>query len=191
MIQLKQLFAKILEQGTEREERTGTGSISIFDHKIEFDLRNGFPACTTKKLAWKAVVGELLWFIEGSTNVERLRQLTHGLLGRQRTIWDDNYENQAVGLGYKAGELGPVYGAQWRGFGTYKVEENGHLTQNPGSVDQLAQLIEEIKKNPNSRRLLLSAWNPLELDKMALPPCHWAFEVYIDGEYLDLKWHQR
>lgn len=191
MIQLKKLYEHILEQGTEREDRTGTGTLSIFDSKIQFDLREGFPAVTTKKLAWRAVVGELLWFVEGSTNVERLRQLTHGLLGRQKTIWDANYETQAIDLGYKGGELGPVYGAQWRAFGNYTLDEFNNLIRQPGSVDQLASLLVEAKKNPTSRRLLLSAWNPMAVDLMALPPCHWSFELYIDGDYLDLKWHQR
>lgn len=191
MKQYKELLQKILDEGTIRGDRTGTGTISIFDAKLSFDLRKGFPACTTKTLAWKAIVGELLWFITGSSNVDKLRELTHGLLGRGKTIWDANYEKQGKDLGFRSGELGAVYGRQWRAFGTYSKTETGSLKLEGNSVDQLADLIKEAASNPESRRLLVSAWNPLALDISALPPCHWAFEVYIDNGFLDLKWHQR
>lgn len=191
MIQLKQLYREILTTGSDRGDRTGTGTLSIFDAKLKFDLREGFPACTTKKLAWKSVVGELLWFLSGSSNVDDLRRITYGLLGRQKTIWDDNYDKQAVDLGLTGGDLGAVYGRQWRAFGVYEINEHGNLKLVGESVDQIKLLLEEAETNPESRRLLVSAWNPLALHVSALPPCHWAFELYIEGKYLDMKWHQR
>lgn len=191
MKQYKELLTHILAEGTERGDRTGTGTISIFDARFEHDLREGFPAMTTKTLFWKGVVGELLWFLSGSSNVDTLREYTHGLLGRGKTIWDDNYNNQAKDLGYRRGELGPVYGRQWRAFGVYEITENGGTSLIGEGIDQIALLLDEAKKNPESRRLLVSAWNPLAVNISALPPCHWAFELYIDNGFLDLKWHQR
>lgn len=191
MKQYKELLQKILDEGTERGDRTGVGTISIFDARFEHDMREGFPALTTKKLFWRGVVGELLWFLSGSSNVDTLREYTYGLLGRQKTIWDDNYNNQAKGLGYRGGELGPVYGKQWRAFGVYEQTDNGGIKLVGDSIDQITELLKEASTNPESRRLLVSAWNPLAVDISALPPCHWAFEVYIDNGFLDFKWHQR
>lgn len=177
MNNLNQLGAELVMSKDKVVDRTGIGTRRLFGKTLEWDLRDGFPAVTTKKLAWKAVVGELLWFLSGSTNVEDLRFVTHGMGSDKRTIWDDNYNNQAVSLGYKNGELGPVYGKQWRDFG-------GH--------DQIAQLINDIKNNPESRRLLVNAWNVSELDKMALPPCHYGFQCFVSKDgYLDLMWNQR
>ncbi|HHX7613009.1 TPA: thymidylate synthase [Klebsiella pneumoniae] len=163
------LMQNILEAGEFIEnDRTGVGIYSWFGTMLRFDLTQGFPAITTKKLAWRAVVGELLWFLEGSMNVNRLREITFGPGSSKRTIWDDNYDNQAKNLGYSNGYLGPVYGRQWRDF---------------QGVDQIQQLIKDINKSKESgihnRRLLVSAWNPPELDKMALPPCHYAFQLLI------------
>lgn len=175
------LMQDILETGEFIEnDRTGVGIYSKFGTMLRFDLTKGFPALTTKKLAWKAVVGELLWFLEGSMNVNRLREITHGPGSSKRTIWDDNYDNQAKTLGYSNGYLGPVYGRQWRDF---------------QGVDQIKQLIKDINKSKESgvhnRRLLVSAWNPPELDKMALPPCHYAFQLYYLNGELSLMFHMR
>lgn len=150
----KDLLSEILLLGENRGDRTGVGTISIFGSKLTFDLSKGFPAVTTKTLAWKPVVSELLWFLSGSTNVNDLREILHGSRTKGKTIWDANYEKQGKALGYTGGELGPVYGAQF------------HL------ANQLTELIEGIKKNPTSRRHVLSLWNPEQLEAMALPPCH-------------------
>lgn len=176
MSSYSRLVSKIINFGQETDDRTGIGTISIFGEMIEHDFSLGFPAETQKKLFWKPLIGELLWFIEGSTNVERLRELTWGKDSDRKTIWDENYESQGKALGYTNGNLGPVYGHQWRSF---------------GGVDQLKNVIDEIKNNPNSRRLLVSAWNPVDLDKMTLPPCHYAFQFKVRGEYLDIMWSQR
>jgi len=191
MIQYKQLLKTICNEGTIRGDRTGTGTLSIFDYRIEFDLRDGFPACTTKKLAWNAVRAELMWFLSGSSNVDDLRRLTHGVLGRKQTIWDANYNKQAVDLGLTGGDLGAVYGRQWRSFANYKITDHGNLEAVGDKVDQIVELLKEARDNPDSRRLLVSAWNPNALAVSSLPPCHWAFELYIDNGFLDMKWHQR
>jgi len=191
MIQYKQLLKTICNEGTIRGDRTGTGTLSIFDYRIEFDLRDGFPACTTKKLAWNAVRAELMWFLSGSSNVDDLRRLTHGVLGRKQTIWDANYNKQAVDLGLTGGDLGAVYGRQWRAFANYKITDHGNLEAVGDKVDQIVELLKEARDNPDSRRLLVSAWNPNALAVSSLPPCHWAFELYIDNGFLDMKWHQR
>lgn len=191
MLQYLNLLEEIWTEGTERGDRTGTGTLSIFDAKVKFDLRKGFPATTTKKLAWNAVVAELLWFLSGSSNVDKLRERTHGLLGRKKTIWDANYDKQGVALGLTGGELGAVYGRQWRAFGNYKITDHGNLELVGESFDQIVELLKEASENPESRRLLVSAWNPNALEVSSLPPCHWAFELYIDNGFLDMKWHQR
>ncbi|CCI88511.1 thymidylate synthase [Yersinia phage phiR2-01] len=171
------ILEEVLQYGEPRADRTGTGTLAIFDSHARFDLREGFPAVTTKRLAWKAVVGELLWFLSGSTKLHDLRVFTHGRDEGQWTIWTPNYEDQAVSMGYENGNLGPVYGKQWRNFG-------GH--------DQIIELIHGLKTNPFGRRHMVSAWNVAELDKMALPPCHYGFQCYVSNDgYLDLKWTQR
>ncbi|QJA42495.1 dTMP thymidylate synthase [Enterobacteria phage vB_EcoM_IME540] len=176
MKQYQFLIKDILENGYETDDRTGTGTIALFGTKLRFDLTQGFPAVTTKKLAWKACIAELLWFLSGSTNVNDLRQRTHGSLIEGKTIWDENYENQAKDLGYHSGELGPVYGKQWRDF---------------GGIDQVVEIVERIKKMPNDRRQIVSAWNPAELKQMALPPCHCFYQFNVRNGYLDLQWYQR
>ena len=177
MKQYLELVKKILDQGEPRSDRTGVGTKSIFGTSLVFDLTKGFPAVTTKKLAWKAVVAELLWFLEGSTNERRLCEILHGTRDpSKRTIWTDNFEKQGKDLGYTDGNLGPVYGKQWRNF-------NG--------VDQIANVINEIKTNPTSRRLIVSAWNPKDIPAMALPPCHLLFQFFVSGSNLDAIWYQR
>lgn len=176
MKQYQYLINDILENGYETDDRTGTGTIALFGTKLRWDLTKGFPAVTTKKLAWKACIAELLWFMSGSTNVNDLRIRTHGSLIQGKTIWDDNYENQAKDLGYHSGELGPIYGKQWRDF---------------GGVDQLVKTIDRIKKLPTDRRQIVSAWNPAEIDQMALPPCHMFYQFNVRNGQLDLQWYQR
>jgi thymidylate synthase len=181
------LLHDIINDGEFIEDRTGVGTISLFGKSLRWDISHQFPAVTSKKLAWNAVVGELLWFIEGSTNIDRLRELTHGsIYSEKKTIWDANYENQAKSLGYTDGELGPVYGAQWRDWLTYDAK---------GNVDQLQKVIDDILEQKRSgvhnRRLLVSAWNPAEIEHMALPPCHYSFQFYLHNNKLSMLWNQR
>jgi len=212
MQQYLDLLKDILENGSEREDRTGVGTISVFGRQIRFDLTKGFPAVTTKKLAWRAVVSELLWFLEGSTSEHRLAELKNDgkpyseLSEKERkTIWTDNAENQGKQLGYKDGELGPVYGKQWRNW-ISAVEVKDPITYFDGEVevvkgynvyydiiknDQIMTVIKQIKRNPTSRRLMVNAWNAGQLNLMALPPCHYGFQFYVDGDKLSLMWNQR
>lgn len=183
MKQYLDLLKDILENGNEREDRTGVGTISVFGRQIRFKMSDGFPAVTTKSLAWRAVVSELLWFLEGSTSEHRLAELKNDgkpyseLTEKERkTIWTLNAENQGTSLGYKNGELGPVYGKQWRNWLGF---------------DQITTVINQIKNNPTSRRLMVNAWNVGELGIMALPPCHYGFQFYVDGDKLSLMWNQR
>lgn len=181
MYSYQRLLETILSHGESTRDRTGVGTIAIFGAQMRWDLRKGFPAVTTKKLAWKAVVAELLWFMRGSTNVNDLRTLTHGKGSNKPTIWDANYQAQGKALGYKDGYLGPVYGKQWRDF---------------GGVDQLANLIKNLRadmeQGTRGRRHLVTAWNPAELDKMTLPPCHYSFQVSLNSKNeLSLMWNQR
>ena len=184
-------LADVLSSGEEKTDRTGTGTKSIFGYQMRFDLTKGFPAVTTKKLAWKSVVGELLWFLEGSMNERRLAEITYGKdrseLTEKRTIWTDNAENQGKELGYSDGMLGPVYGFQWRNFGGEIYNSAPHLK----GTDQIEWLINEIKTNPDSRRLILSAWNSNQIDKMALPPCHTLAQFYVSNGKLSCQMYQR
>ena len=170
----------ILEHGEDVGDRTGVGTRSVFGYQMRFNLQDGFPAVTTKKLAWRSVVGELLWFLEGSTDERRLAERTFEKpreeLTDKTTIWTANANAQGKALGYADGELGPVYGYQWRNF-------NG--------VDQIAGLINDIKTNPNSRRLILSAWNASEIDRMALPPCHTLSQFRVMNGKLHCQMYQR
>lgn len=176
MKQYQDLIKDIFENGYETDDRTGTGTIALFGTKLRWDLTKGFPAVTTKKLAWKACIAELIWFLSGSTNVNDLRLIQHDSLIQGKTVWDENYENQAKDLGYHSGELGPIYGKQWRDF---------------GGVDQIIEVVDRIKKLPNDRRQIVSAWNPAELKQMALPPCHMFYQFNVRNGYLDLQWYQR
>lgn len=177
MKQFVDLVSDVMANGRVKTDRTGVGTRSVFGRMFRLNLADGFPATTCKRLVWQAVVGELLWFMQGSTNVNHLRKITYG--DDRRTIWDDNYEAQAKALGYSDGYLGPVYGKQWRHFG------------NKNPVDQLQNVIDQIKSNPDSRRLLVVAWNPEDIDKMALPPCHYAFQFEVYDGKLSLMWNQR
>ena len=182
----------ILENGDDRPDRTGVGTRSIFGLQMRFDLTEGFPAITTKKLAWKACVSELLWFIEGSGDEKRLREILHGeRYTDKRTIWSDNAEapywvNKK--LRRNEGDLGRIYGVQWRRWRKPLVRINKVVLQNH---DQLLELISGIKEDPYSRRHIISAWNPGELDLMALPPCHMMAQFYVNNGKLSCQMYQR
>jgi len=195
MKQYHDLLEYILKNGEEKDDRTGVGTISTFGHQLRFDLRLGFPAITTKKLAWKSCVGELLWFIEGSSDERRLAQITHGTKDGTVTIWTPN----ALAPYWKPkanfeGDLGRVYGVQWRHWRSVKKREaDGAFKDSFGvsyrrigndveikEIDQLKLLIEGIKTDPNGRRHILNAWNVGELDQMALPPCHVMSQFYVN-----------
>ena len=178
----------ILQNGKDRDDRTGTGTRGVFGHQMRFDLREGFPAVTTKKLAWRSVVSELIWFLEGSTDERRLAEIHYGK-GRQdlvdkNTIWTANANKQGKDLGYAntetTKELGPVYGNQWRSWsGSSKT------------VDQIKEVIKNLQKDPYGRRHVVSAWNTAEIDKMALPPCHTMFQFHIQDKELSCQLYQR
>jgi thymidylate synthase len=166
MRQYLDLMALVLDEGVKRPDRTGTGTLSVFGHQMRFNLKAGFPALTTKKLHFKSIIHELLWMIRGETNVAYLNQ--NGV-----TIWDEWADDQ--------GELGPVYGAQWRSW----PDPDG------GTIDQLDRVIDAIRHNPQSRRHIVSAWNPAEVDEMALPPCHTLFQFYVADGKLSCQLYQR
>jgi len=201
MKQYHDLLTDILENGESKDDRTGVGTISVFGRQLRFDLREGFPAVTTKKLAWKACVGELLWFIEGSSDERRLAEITHGDPEGKVTIWTPN----ALAPYWKPkatfeGDLGRVYGVQWRHWNKYRVEKDMGPAHKGGTrlavdnieVDQLANLIEGLKSDPNGRRHILSAWNVSELDQMALPPCHVMCQFYVNkNKELSCHMYQR
>lgn len=184
MKQYHELLNDILENGEERNDRTGMGTISVFGRNLRFDLRRGFPAITTKKLAWKAVVGELLWFIEGSKDERRLAEITHGTKEGAVTIWTPNslapyWKNKKK----FDGDVGRIYGVQWR---RWRKPFNG------GYVDQLENLINSLKNDPHGRRHILTAWNPGELDEMVLPPCHMMAQFYVsNNNELSCQMYQR
>jgi thymidylate synthase len=173
------LLTHILEYGHRKEDRTGTGTLSVFGYQMRFPLAEGFPLLTTKKVHFKSVVHELLWFLSGDTNIKYLKD--NGV-----SIWDEWADAD--------GQLGPVYGHQWRNFGAAKkgdVRCGTTLTQDLTGVDQVQQLISQIKTNPDSRRLIVSAWNPLDVPDMALPPCHSLFQFYVAGGRLSCQLYQR
>ncbi len=182
----------ILSNGNDRTDRTGIGTRSIFGLQMRFDLSQGFPAITTKKLAWKAVVSELLWFIEGSGDEYRLREILHGeRYSDKKTIWTDNAQADywtKKKLQRHPGDLGRVYGVQWRRWRKPLIRINKVVLQNH---DQLLELIDGIKTDPYSRRHIITAWNPGELDLMALPPCHMMSQFYVNGNKLSCHMYQR
>lgn len=160
------LLNRILTEGHQKGDRTGTGTLSVFGHQMRYDLQDGFPLLTTKKLHLKSIIYELLWFLRGDTNVRWLQ--AHGV-----RIWNEWADEN--------GDLGPVYGHQWRSWPDYRG----------GTIDQIAQVEEMIKRNPNSRRMLVTAWNPAEVEDMALPPCHCLFQFYVADGRLSLQLYQR
>jgi thymidylate synthase len=195
------ILQDILLEGSEKTDRTGTGTISVFGRQIRHDMSEGFPLLTTKKMAVKTMMTELKWFLKGDTNIKYL-------VDNNCHIWDgdaykkycklqvphDHFETQEEFIeliktdnefAKKWGELGPIYGKQWRNWFGYDTDVN------PYCIDQIKELIQNIKENPNSRRLMVSAWNVGELDKMALPPCHYGFQCYVNDGKLSLMWNQR
>ena len=192
MQQYLDCLAQILENGEARPDRTGTGTLSIFGMQMRFNLGDGFPAVTTKRLAWRSVVSELLWFIEGSGDEYRLREILHGERYTDKTtIWTDNaradyWVNKR--LQRHPGDLGRVYGVQWRRWRKPLVRINKVVLQNH---DQLLELIAGIKSDPYSRRHIIIAWNPGELDLMALPPCHMMSQFYVSNGRLSCQMYQR
>jgi thymidylate synthase len=206
--QYQQLLGDILENGVDKKDRTGTGTLSVFGRQIRHKMSEGFPLLTTKKMAWNVMVAELLWFLRGDTNIKFL-------LDYDCHIWDGdaykNYTNKFLGyedvpskeefikqiktdeeFAKKWGELGPIYGAQWRRWGGLQDLADDNT---PIYLDQITNLIKELKTNPDSRRLMVSAWNVGELNEMVLPPCHYGFQVYTREEngqrYISLMWNQR
>ena len=166
MQQYHDLISRILETGTQKHDRTGTGTISVFGHQMRFDLSKGFPLVTTKKLHLRSIIHELLWFLKGDTNIGYLKE-------NKVSIWDDWADEN--------GDLGPVYGHQWRHW----------PGKNGGEVDQIREVIDQIKSNPDSRRLMVSAWNPTDVPEMALPPCHALFQFYVAEGRLSCQLYQR
>ena len=166
MQQYLDLMRHVRETGTRKEDRTGTGTVSLFGHQMRFDLSAGFPLVTTKKLHLRSIIHELLWFLSGDSNIRYLRE--NGV-----SIWDDWADEN--------GDLGPVYGVQWRHW----------PTSDGRTVDQIAQIMRQLRENPDSRRIILSAWNVAEIDNMALPPCHCLFQFYVAGGKLSCQLYQR
>ena len=166
MRQYLDLMQRVLRDGAEKHDRTGTGTRSVFGHQMRFDLADGFPLLTTKKVHLKSIIHELLWFLAGDTNIGYLNR--HGV-----TIWNEWADER--------GELGPVYGQQWRSW----------PTADGGAIDQMANVVDMIRRSPDSRRLIVSAWNPADIDKMALPPCHCLFQFYVAEGRLSCQLYQR
>lgn len=166
MKQYLDLLQHVLDTGNLKEDRTGTGTKSVFGYQMRFNLQEGFPMVTTKKLHTRSIIHELLWFLKGSTNIKYLHE-------NKVTIWDEWADEN--------GDLGPIYGKQWRSW----------TNQDGETIDQITELIEQIKTNPNSRRLLINAWNVGEIDKMALPPCHILFQFYVANGKLSCQLYQR
>lgn len=166
MKQYLDLLRRILDEGTPKGDRTGTGTLSVFGHQMRFNLEEGFPLLTTKKLHLKSIIYELLWFLKGDTNVRYLQE--HGV-----RIWNEWADEN--------GDLGPVYGHQWRSWPDYKG----------GTIDQIQNVLDQIMRTPDSRRMMVSSWNPAEVDDMALPPCHCLFQFYVADGRLSLQLYQR
>jgi thymidylate synthase len=166
MRQYLNLMERVLTEGVRKGDRTGTGTLSVFGHQMRFDLAQEFPLLTTRQMHWPSIVHELLWFLAGDTNVKYLNE--HGV-----TIWDEWAD--------ESGELGPVYGQQWRSW----------PTPSGGAIDQIANVIADIRRDPDSRRLIVTAWNPADVDKMALPPCHCLFQFYVAKGRLSCQLYQR
>lgn len=182
MKQYLDLLTHILNTGTDKGDRTGTGTRSVFGHQMRFDLSQGFPLLTTKKVHFRSIAIELLWFLKGDTHVKYLQD-------NKVTIWDEwATAEQTARFGRQAGDLGAVYGHQWRNFGASQNADNSYNTD---GFDQISWLINEIKTNPNSRRLIVSGWNPKEAGEVALPPCHTLFQFFVADGKLSCQLYQR
>jgi thymidylate synthase len=182
MWQYLDLLGHVLENGKRREDRTGTGTLGVFGCQIRFDLREGFPLVTTKKVHMKSIVHELLWFLRGETRTEALTQA--GV-----RIWDEwATPEQTARFGREPGDLGPIYGHQWRNFGATRLPDGTYARD---GKDQIAELVAQLRKNPSSRRHIVTGWNPLEADAVALPPCHTLFQLYVDDGELSCQLYQR
>ncbi|MDH3371537.1 MAG: thymidylate synthase [Gammaproteobacteria bacterium] len=166
MRQYLDLMRHVMQHGTRKEDRTGTGTLSVFGHQMRFDLAQGFPFVTTKKLHTKSIIHELLWFLRGDTNIRYLKE--HGV-----SIWNEWADDN--------GDLGPVYGSQWRSW----------PSSGGGRIDQISQVVRDIRQNPDSRRLIVSAWNVADIERMALPPCHLLFQFYVAEAKLSCQLYQR
>ena len=166
MRQYLDLMRRVLETGVRKDDRTGTGTLSVFGHQMRFDLADGFPLVTTKKVHLKSIIHELIWFLSGDTNIRYLKE--NGV-----SIWDEWADAN--------GDLGPVYGAEWRSW----------PTPDGGSIDQIAEIVDQIRRKPDSRRLIVTAWNPADVDRQALPPCHCLFQFYVAGGRLSCQMYQR
>ena len=176
------LLRTVLDDGRERADRTGTGTRGVFGHQMRFDLRAGFPLLTTKKLHLRSIIHELLWFLSGDTDVEYLKK-------HKVTIWDEwATEEKTARFGREAGNLGPVYGHQWRNFGATRKPDGTYAND---GVDQMQKLLDELRRNPNSRRLIVTGWNPREADEVDLPPCHTLFQFYAQEGELSCQLYQR
>jgi thymidylate synthase len=176
------LLRTVLESGEDRDDRTGVGTRGIFGHQMRFDLREGFPLLTTKKVHLRSIIYELLWFLRGDTRVEYLRE--HDV-----TIWDEwATPEQCAKFGRPAGDLGPVYGHQWRNFGATRKHDGSYAHD---GVDQIARLLAQIREKPSSRRLIVTGWNPAEAELVELPPCHTLFQFYVHSGALSCQLYQR
>jgi len=176
MQQYLDLVREVLEEGVTKTDRTGTGTISVFGVQKKYDLRNGFPMITTKKVRFDAIVRELLWFLRGSTNI-------NDDLAQHTPIWNDWADEK--------GELGPIYGYQWRKWEKFTEDREHAGLYKKSHIDQIERALDMIKNNPDSRRIIVTAWNPADIDRMALPPCHSFFQFYVVGDRLDLQLYQR
>ena len=175
----EETLAYVLDHGCERKDRTGTGTLSIFGARMEFDLRDSFPLITSKRVFWKGIVEELLWFLRGETNVKPLQD-------KGVHIWDEWADSR--------GDLGPIYGRQWRSWTSERVwrHKHGSASEETRTIDQISDLISQIRTNPQSRRLVVSAWNVAAISDMALPPCHLLFQFYVTNDgHLDCQLYQR
>lgn len=189
MKQYLELVTDILENGAEKTDRTGTGTLSVFGRQMRFDLQTGFPLVTTKKCHLRSIIYELLWFLSGRTDNPWLQE-------NKVTIWDEwSTQEQTARFGRPAGQLGPVYGHQWRNFGASPQKNPDgswdNFSYHLDGVDQIARLVKDLREKPDSRRHIVTGWNPLEADKVALPPCHTLFQFYVAKNRLSCQLYQR
>ena len=176
------LLRRVLDEGKPRDDRTGTGTLSVFGHQMRFDLEDGFPLLTTKKVHLTSIVHELLWFLSGSTHVAPLQE-------KGVRIWNEwATAEETARFGRQPGDLGPVYGHQWRNFGATKGEDGAYRSD---GVDQITALVDGLRKSPASRRHIVTGWNPREATDVSLPPCHTLFQLYVDGDRLSCQLYQR